>query len=329
MALTINTNPSAAVATMHLSKNNAALKKSLNRLSSGSRIVRPVDDAGGLAVSMKLESKIVRLSGAQKNIENAMSFLEVQDGVLTSATKIMNRMIELKGLSSDVMKNSSDQENYNREFQDLQMQMFDLANLTFNGVSLFATTTTRDGGTAAVFNNLHQDAAERNEVIVNVSADGTSGPQVSINKALLLAALTIDPSNLSPGQGAGTDFDSTALGNHPNANAGDEIAFASANNDHADNLDLWDISVGVFQQAIENLATLRADNGGTMSRLRFAADDVALQKTNFIAANGRIKDVDIATESTNLAKYQVLVQASASMLAQANTNTDVALMLLR
>ena len=208
------------------------------------------------------------------------------------------------------------------------MQMFDLANLTFNGVSLFATTTTRDGGTAAEFNNLHQDAGERNEVIVNVSADGTSGPQVSINKALLLAALTIDPSNINPtAVGSGTDFDRT--GNHPNATAGGEIAFASEINSHADNLDLWDISVGVFQQAIENLATLRADNGGTMSRLRHAAEDVALQKTNFIAANGRIKDVDIATESTNLAKYQVLVQASAAMLAQANTNTDVALMLLR
>ena len=61
MALTINTNSSAATATMHLSKNNAALKKSLNRLSSGTRIVQPVDDAGGLAVSMKLESSIVRL----------------------------------------------------------------------------------------------------------------------------------------------------------------------------------------------------------------------------------------------------------------------------
>ena len=143
MALTINTNPSATVATMHLSKNNAALKKSLNRLSSGSRIVQPVDDAGGLAVSMKLESAIVRLSGAAKNIQNAQSFLEVQDGVLTSASKILNRMVELKGLSSDVMKNSSDQENYNREFQDLQMQMYDLANLKFNGVSLFATTSTR------------------------------------------------------------------------------------------------------------------------------------------------------------------------------------------
>ena len=92
----------------------------------------------------------------------------MQDGVLTSASKILNRMVELKGLSSDVMKNSSDQENYNREFQDLQMQMYDLANLKFNGVSLFATTNS--GGTAD-FNNLNQLASERNTVVVNVSAD--------------------------------------------------------------------------------------------------------------------------------------------------------------
>ena len=318
MALTINTNPSATVATMHLSKNNAALKQSLNRLSSGSRIVQPVDDAGGLAVSMKLESAIVRLSGAEKNIQNAQSFLEVQDGVLTSASKILNRMIELKGLSSDVMKNSSDQENYNREFQDLQMQMYDLANLKFNGVSLFATTST-SGGTGT-FSNMNQVTTDRNVVVVNVSADGTSGPQVSVNKALLLSALTIDRDSLGTGVAASDTTNSAGAGN---------ITFASPNNAEADALDLWDISVGVFQQAIENIATLRADNGGTMSRLRFAAEDVSLQKTNLIAANGRIRDVDIATESTNLAKYQVLVQASASMLAQANSNTDVALMLLR
>ena len=60
------------------------------------------------------------------------------------------------------MKNRSDQENYNREFQDLQMQMFDLANLTFNGVSLFATT--KMGGGSATFDNLNQDATERNAV---------------------------------------------------------------------------------------------------------------------------------------------------------------------
>ena len=228
-------------------------------------------------------------------------------------------MIELKGLSSDVMKNSSDQENYNREFQDLQMQMFDLASLTFNGVSLFATKD--DSGNNLTFDNLNQLPGQRYTEVVNVSADGTSGPQVSINKALFLAALTIDASDVGTGQ----SFDAAGA----NQNGDDNIALAASDNTEADALDLWDISVGVFQQAIENIATLRADNGGTMSRLRFAADDVALQKTNLIAANGRIKDVDIATESTNLAKYQVLVQASASMLAQANSNADIAMMLLR
>ena len=115
MPLTINTNSAAAKANMHLDRNNDMLRKSLNRLSSGSRIVQPVDDAGGLAVSMKLESAITRLSGAQINVQNAISFLEVQDGVMDGAGKILNRMIELKGLSEDVMKNDSDKANYNRE----------------------------------------------------------------------------------------------------------------------------------------------------------------------------------------------------------------------
>ena len=48
-------------------------------------------------------------------------------------------MVELKGLSEDVMKNDSDQANYNREFRDLQLQIYDLAQVQFNGVSLFAT----------------------------------------------------------------------------------------------------------------------------------------------------------------------------------------------
>ena len=68
MPLTINTNASASAANFHLSRNQSALHKSLTRLSSGSRITQPIDDAGGLAVSMKFESAIVRLAGAQKNV---------------------------------------------------------------------------------------------------------------------------------------------------------------------------------------------------------------------------------------------------------------------
>ena len=205
MPVTINTNSAAAAANYHLSKNQSALQKSLTRLSSGSRIVQPVDDAGGLAVSMKMESAIVRLAGAQKNVQNATSFLEVQDGVLQAAGKIVNRMIELKGLSDDVMKNASDIENYNREFKDLQMQIFDMASLKFNGVSMFASTTSNAAGGSATFNNTALD----NTVSVYVSADGTSGPTVSVNKALLLSALTINASNLS----TGTAYSSALNGN--------------------------------------------------------------------------------------------------------------------
>ncbi len=312
MSLTINTNSSAASATMHLSKNNAALKKSLNRLSSGTRIVQPVDDAGGLAVSMKLESSVLRLAGAQKNIQNAQSFLVVQDGILSSAGKILNRMVELKGLSEDVMKNDSDKANYNREFQDLQMQIYDLAQTQFNGVSLFAV---RDSDSAIGDTVIIGDLGSDNTLSVFASANGASGPTVSVNKAALLSALTIDAGDLATGQAYQTK------------GTGDVRSFAAADNSEA--IDLSAISVGVFTQALENIATLRADNGGTMSRLRFASDNIATTKTNMEAANGRIIDVDVAAESTRLAKYNVLIQASASMLAQANTNNDIALMLLR
>ncbi len=317
MPLNINTNSAAAAASFHLSNNQSALQKSLARLSSGTRIVQPVDDAGGLAVAMKMESAIVRLDGAEKNVQNATSFLEVQDGVLQSAGKIVNRMIELKGLSDDVMKNASDIENYNREFKDLQMQIYDMGSLKFNGVSMFASTTSNAAAGNATFNDIAND----NTVSIYVSADGTSGPTVSVNKSLLLAALTIDTDALGTGQQYLRTQSNAAFA------AGDVMTFAAE--DAGKTIDISKISVGVFTQALENVATLRADNGASMSRLRFAGQEMAVQKTNLIAAKGRVTDVDIAAESTQLAKYNVLVQASASMLAQANTSADIALMLLR
>ena len=89
------------------------------------------------------------------------------------------------------------------------------------------------------------------------------------------------------------------------------------------------LSMGVFEQAVANIAYLRAQTGGGMSRLNFAADSLASMETNMRAAIGRVEDVDIAAESANLAKYSILTQASAAMVAQANTTNDVALMLLR
>jgi flagellin len=116
---------------------------------------------------------------------------------------------------------------------------------------------------------------------------------------------------------------------NPTREAGTTEWVTLANDNLNDTLSLEMISVGVLAKALENVAFLRAQNGGATSRLSFNADSLAVQTTNLRAAHGRIVDVDIAEESTNLAKYSILTQASASMLSQANLSSDVALMLLR
>ena len=310
MSLTINTNHAAVQAGFNLSRNSNSLQESINRLSSGKRINRPADDSGGLSVSMKLRSSINRLNGANNNIQNGVSFLEVQDGVLEAAGRIVDRMIELKGMSQDVMKNNFDNATYENEFRDLQIQVYDMAQQTFNGVSLFAQFSSETNNAEAVFNNASLD----NTVSVFVSADGSTGAKVSLNKATLLSALTIDAGTL-------------AAGAFSTAGTGDVRSFAAA--DSGSTIALGDVSVGVFNQALENIAALRAQNGGSMSRLNFASDNITKQSANMEAAYGRIMDVDIAAESTRLAKYNVLVQSSAAMLSQANSSSDVVLMLLR
>ena len=316
MPLNINTNAAASSASYHLSKNNAALQKSLTRLSSGSRITQPADDAGGLAVSMKLSGTINRLSGVEKNIDNAISFLQVQDGILDSAGKILDRMAELKALSQDVLKNASDIANYNSEFQNLQVQLHQMSQTTFNGVSLAAGHTESKGGVESVFGGTD---LQDNTVSIFTSATGESGSKVSINKTMLLSALTINSGTL-----ASAAFSTAANG----AAAGATGAFSFAADSVAGTMTLDKVSVAVFTQALQNVATLRAENGGSVSRLQFSKESAAAQKTNLEAANGRIMDVDIATESTRLAKYNILVQASASMLSQANATSNVAMMLL-
>ena len=119
---------------------NSLLTKSLQRLSSGKRIVSPSDDAGGLAVGMKIESSLKRAAASRLNTQNGVSFLQMQDGVLKVTGEILDRMAELKSFSNDVSKSLADRETYNHEFNELQRELHTLKAQKFNGVSLFATT---------------------------------------------------------------------------------------------------------------------------------------------------------------------------------------------
>jgi flagellin len=324
MSINISTNTAALRAGSYLASNNALLQRTFDRLSSGKRLTSPVDDPGGLAVSMKLSASINRVTGAQNNVQNAVSFLEVQDGMLDSVGKIIDRMSELKGLaSSDPMKSDDDRASYNNEFKDLQAQLFSISQQDFNGVSLFAQH--RSQGDEALFGGSAQIADMDNTLTIFTSAEGQAGSKVSLHKSVLLSALTFNTNTF--GNAVYSGADNTNGGNAKTEESVFVGTFATASGGSMLNLD--DISVGVITQALENVAFLRAQNGGTHSRLAFNAESLSQQKTNMRAALGRMVDVDIAEETTNLAKFSVLNQAAASMLAQANASTDIALMLLR
>ena len=280
MGISINTNVAATRAGMYLASNHANLQKSLDRLSSGRRITEPADDAGGLAVSMKLEHTGKVLQGVSRNISNAISLLQVQDGALKSVADIVSRIGELQGMYDDVTKNSDDKATYDAEFADLTAQLTDISgNTTFNGINVFD-----------------------DDLTLTVFLDETSTNAVSLD-------LTT------------ADIDDTGATNGPDLNA--LIAFASLN-------DIPDAgTAGNVADTLQEVALHRANNGGEVRRLQYALANTENQINNLSAANGRIVDVDIAAESSNLAKQQVLVQASAAMTAQANVANDVALMLLQ
>ena len=338
MALTVSNNSTVQVASYYLGKNQRALQSSIKKLASGKKLVDPATDPGTMSVAMKVRASVNRLSGAQNNVRNALGFLEVQDGLLETAGRIVMRMSELKGYStSDPMKSEQDRATYNNEFKDLQVQLYQISQMDFNGASLFANHRTNGDdqiyGSAtgenlsaeAKFAAQNQSVSMDNTLSIPTSSKGSEGTQVSISRSLLLSALSVR-TNTSNTISTGVLY-STALAANK-AGAGKAVyTFAVENS--ADALSLGQVSTGVFQAVIENVVFLRAENGGQLSRLNFAAESLSVQETNMRSALGRIEDVDMAEEASNLAKYSILLQASAAMVAQANSTNDVALMLLR
>ena len=324
MPLTVSNNSAVASASYYLDKNQKALQMSIKRLASGKRIISPNDDPGTLSVVMKLNAAVNRLAGAKNNVQNGVSFVEIQDGMLETIGRIVGRMAELKGMATqDPMKSSQDVESYNNEFVDLQKQMFDISKSTFNGVSLFANYATDASGAVTSTKTLFKGSTSADNTIdIFTSSEGSSGTKVSLYKSALLSALTIDAANLSTA-GAGlsgwSGSGSTVFG----------LFVDNSTGNSGISLNTTGLSMGVFEQAVANIAYLRAQTGGGMSRLNFAAESLSSMETNMRAAIGRVEDVDIAAESANLAKYSILTQASAAMVAQANSTNDVALMLLR
>ena len=201
MSLVINTNNIATITRNYLNTNQANLQRSLARLASGSRIVKPSDDAGGLAVGNKLSATLNRNSRAQQNVQNSISFLQVQDGALTQVGKILDRMSELKTMSLDVTKNSLDIANYDTEFNQLQDQLTNIRDEKFNGINLFTPNadpltayTTAVGAGVSKSTEFQVDTitglagALGDDDTFTVTLDGTAGTAVTMLGTDILTA---------------------------------------------------------------------------------------------------------------------------------------------
>jgi len=285
--ISINTNPAASAAAYSLDNVSRNLQKTLMRLSSGSRIVSPMDDAGGLAVSMRLNAAVRRTEATQSNVSNAQAFLETQDGVLRSAEKVVSRLGELTQLGTDVTKSTSDLALYQSEVNSLKAQLGSLISESFNGVSLFFS------GSSAI-----TGAVTTSTVSITASQDGSQ--TIAITKA-----------------------DLGFVGVYTGTTASNSAGFLDiTTNSSAKN------AITAINGAIQAIATLRANNGAEQSRLGFAADVLAVNKTNLESAASRITEVDIAQESAKLARFTILQQAGTAMLAQANQSSGSLLRLL-
>lgn len=267
--MVINTNITAQVSANNLHGSQAALSKSLARLSSGQKIVNPSDDAAGLAVASRLDAQIQRTNAAKTNVSNAVSFTQTQDGYLKRIAKALDRMSELSILAQDVTKSDADRALYNNEYGQLSAYIDNAATKDFNGVPLFSTTA----------------------LDVTIDSEGNTFTMGGVDLSSA-SYTTLASDDLSTVAGA-----ATALTN--------------------------------VKAAINQLSVDRSSIGAYQTRLNYTADQLTVSAENLTAASSRIMDVDVAEESTEYAKQNILVQSGTAMLAQANAMPNSVLRLLQ
>jgi flagellin len=267
--MVINTNLQAQNTAANLQANQALLSKSLARLSSGSKIISPADDAAGMAVAMRMDAQVKRLNAVNATISNAISFTQTQDGFMKKIGKALDRMSELAVMAQDMTKTDTDRTLYDSEFQQLSQYITSAASKDFNGISLFSST----------------------DLQVAMDSDGNTFTMAGTN----LSSATY----------------TTATGSNLNNRASASTALTNV------------------LSAMRQLASDRASIGAVQARLNATSEQLIVSKENLAAASSRIQDVDVADESTEFARFNILTQAGTAMLAQANVMPQSVLRLLQ
>jgi flagellin len=271
------------------STNTASTNKSMEKLSSGSRINRAADDASGLSISEKMRAQIRGLTQGTRNAEDGVSFIQTAEGALNEVSDMLTRMKELATQVTNGTYSIDDQANIGSEMKALGTAVSDIyANTKFNGTTVFGTQT----ATAGVLSGAAGGAGTTAASFV-YGENGGQSVTVTQAKTTSLNLLTTATAAATTG------------------------TLAKA------------VTAKLVEDAISEVDTTRAGYGALQNQLEHASNNMATTKENLQAAESRVRDVDMADEMMSYTKNNILLQASQAMLAQANSQPQGILQLLQ
>jgi len=304
MSLAVNNNPTAFGVWSNFASNSVNMKRAMGHLSTGVKTVQ--DDPSGVGISERMRSQARNVSMARANVDNGLSMLQTADSWMQKMNDMLGRMSELSIENGDGTKSPTDKANIQTEFKQLQKEMVRVTShndsaAKFNGLYLFR-------GGDGVSNVSAGDADPTGNVSLQV------GPDQSQKINLSLKDLQVDSTeNIGSVHTYTYSTDNVTL----TASTHSAVTWGSIINDAKMSVGSAN-AIGKLAKAIDFISNARANNGAQQNRLEYTRSALLSYEDNIRASESKIRDVDMAAESTQFSKYQILNQVSNAMLAQAN-----------
>lgn len=321
----------AAMNTYRQYNSNAiSANKSMEKLSSGSRINKAADDAAGLSISEKMRSQIRGLNQATRNAQDGISFLQTAEGALTEVSDMLTRMKELAVQVKNGTYSNDDKANIGAEMAALGTAVTEIyTNTKFNGTNVFgtqakieSTAVTADTGAITAFAGALTTQDGTGEAAkIYYGEDGGQSVTIAQAKTEELAKL------MNVAMQAGTSHTTVGAGDPLTYTLKTDLTGAAAIAQKAANAEA--VSTTLVEAAITEVNTSRATYGAQQNQLEHMSNNMATTKENLQSAESRVRDVDMAEEMMQYTKNGILLQAAQAMLAQANSQPQGVLQLLR
>ena len=321
----------------------SALSSAMERLSTGKRINSAKDDAAGMAIATSMTSQIRGMNQAVRNANDGISLAQTAEGSLGEVTNMLQRIRELAVQSASGTYSDADRTNLQSEVSQLSSQIKTSLNTAkFNGVPLFDTTANGTGKTTTI--QVGAGATDTVELkIGNLNLTSVAGSAdyapASANYQPASANYQAASANYAP---ASANYSDNGTPNDASDDTGTpqvgtaQVGTAAVGTPATGTPPISVATSGgatAALTAVDNLLTsvntVRASLGGSQSRLQSVVNNLTSNVTNLTDARSRVEDADFSVETANLAKAQILSQASTAMLAQANQSQQGVLRLLQ